>query len=75
MCEIFSKIEVFLGNKNFMISKKNQQNFTEGKKDQNVNCRLMIHEIKMLFQKGPIVTLPKICAKMHPKDKSRPSPI
>ena len=59
-----------------MISKKNQRDFTKGKKRQKkVDCRLMIHEIKMLFQKGPIVTLPKICAKMHPKDKSRPSPI
>ena len=56
ICEIFSKIEAFLWNKNFMISKKNQRDFTKGKKRQKkVDCRLMIHEIKMLFfRKDPL---------------------
>ena len=52
--------------------KKNQHNFTKGKKRQKkVDCRLMIHEIKMLFQKGPIVTLPKnLCKNASERQKS-----
>ena len=55
-----------------MISKGNQHDFTKGKKRQKkVDCRLMIHEIKMLFQKGPIVTLPKnLCKNASERQKS-----